>query len=109
LTCCSVRGWSLNIAWTLYAWQMVLILNACNVQNKFWEFLSQMTLKQCLCLFIKFLFTSKVVKIIYIHPVFLKLCHIFEVLISYLYTTILSYSLVTKHEHTLSYFVTRTK
>jgi hypothetical protein len=43
LTCCSVHGWSLNVAWTLYVWQMVPMLNACNVQNKLWEFLSQMT------------------------------------------------------------------
>jgi hypothetical protein len=40
---CSVHGWSLNIAWTLYVWQMLPMLNACNVQNKLWEFLSQVT------------------------------------------------------------------
>jgi hypothetical protein len=52
LTCCSVHGWSLNIAWELHVWQMVPMLNTCNVQNKLWEFLSQMTLKQCVCIFL---------------------------------------------------------
>jgi hypothetical protein len=42
LTCCSMHRLSLNIAWTLYMWQMVPMLNVCNVQNTLWDFLSQM-------------------------------------------------------------------
>jgi hypothetical protein len=42
--CCSVHGWSLNIPWSLYMWQMVPMLNLRIVQN--WEFPSQMMHKQ---------------------------------------------------------------
>jgi hypothetical protein len=70
LTCCSVHGWSLNIAWALYVWQMVPMLNACDVENKLLRVsLGDDAQTVCLCLIIKVLFTSKVVKIIYIHPV----------------------------------------
>jgi hypothetical protein len=51
LACCSICRWSLNIAWTLYVWQMVPMLNVCNVQNKLWDFLSQMMHKQCVFIF----------------------------------------------------------
>jgi hypothetical protein len=61
-TCCSVCGWSLTIAWTLYVWQMVPMLNVCNVQNKFWEFTSDDAQTVCLCLFIR------QVKVTYVCP-----------------------------------------